>query len=482
MSEPTAPADLLRIPLRGLRPAFEFGADGFHHAAGPRGAQEVISAYADLLHVEVTAQALWIATRRDVHPIPRAHFDDPADAQRVLRLLRERVARLPDGAERIARMRELDRIALRPPRAPATRGLTVMCLVGYALPFALGVDAYLVGFFDLELVRAGEWWRAITGNLLHASIPHLLMNLLGLHWLGRHVERLLGTRRFVCVAIASGVLAMLGSGLLIGGEVVGVSGVVLGLAGALLWLQLFRRELIPAVLRMPRRGLQIFGLALAFDLGLGFRIPWIAAEAHLLGFASGFASALLVAPRDSLGRTPAPALRAASTLLAAGAVAALVAAGSEIARGNYVIRHSDRLLAASELPAGLLNNIAWQVAIDEDSDPEALRSALRLAERAVEQAEADQQEQREALIDTLAELQFLLGDAEQAVRTIERAIELAPDEDYYREQRRRFLGERAADDRPADPALRGAPQAPAPPPEREAPPMAPAQDPETFRV
>jgi len=43
---------------------------------------------------------------------------------------------------------------------------------------------------------------------------------------------------------------------------------------------------------------------------------------------------------------------------------------------------------------------------------------------------------------------FQLGHREAAVAAIEEAILRAPDEDYYREQRRRFLGERDPKDRP----------------------------------
>jgi hypothetical protein len=58
------------------------------------------------------------------------------------------------------------------------------------------------------------------------------------------------------------------------------------------------------------------------------------------------------------------------------------------------------------------------------------------------------------MLDTLAEVQFQLGWQEQAIATIDQAIAREPDESYYREQRRRFTGERPADDRPPDPALR----------------------------
>ena len=65
-----------------------------------------------------------------------------------------------------------------------------------------------------------------------------------------------------------------------------------------------------------------------------------------------------------------------------------------------------------------------------------------------------------AILDTLAEVQFLLGATGQAVATIDEAIEQAPNVPYYREQRRRFTGERAADDRPEDPLLMPVPQQP----------------------
>ena len=90
--------------------------------------------------------------------------------------------------------------------------------------------------------------------------------------------------------------------------------------------------------------------------------------------------------------------------------------------------------------------------------------ALQLAERAVAQSGRLDA----TILDTLAEVQFQLGHPERALVTIDEAIARAPDEDedYYREQRRRFLGERGRDDRPPPPT----PAFPwGEPPTREAP-------------
>jgi Flp pilus assembly protein TadD len=45
------------------------------------------------------------------------------------------------------------------------------------------------------------------------------------------------------------------------------------------------------------------------------------------------------------------------------------------------------------------------------------------------------------VLDTLAEVHFRLGDREQAIETIERALQLAPEDDYLKGQLERFRGE-----------------------------------------
>jgi hypothetical protein len=73
------------------------------------------------------------------------------------------------------------------------------------------------------------------------------------------------------------------------------------------------------------------------------------------------------------------------------------------------------------------------------------------------------------VIDTLAEVYFVMGRTEDAVDTIDRAIALAPFERYFHEQRRRFQGERDPEDRPAPPGGPLPLPLPAPEPWRELP-------------
>lgn len=88
-------------------------------------------------------------------------------------------------------------------------------------------------------VAAGEVWRIITAQYLHWSFGHILMNMLGLHFLGRALERDWGSKRFFFIYLIAGTLGMLFymALTLLGwlpmfGVAAGASGCVLGLLGA----------------------------------------------------------------------------------------------------------------------------------------------------------------------------------------------------------------------------------------------------------
>ncbi|MGL4614442.1 MAG: rhombosortase, partial [Shewanella sp.] len=57
--------------------------------------------------------------------------------------------------------------------------VSVLCiglyLAGLAMPF---VDQLLA--YQRSAITQGQWWRLVTGNLLHTNHWHLLMNLAGL--------------------------------------------------------------------------------------------------------------------------------------------------------------------------------------------------------------------------------------------------------------------------------------------------------------
>ena len=98
------------------------------------------------------------------------------------------------------------------------------------------------GFFSAILVGLGEPWRIVTANFLHASPLHLVLNGLGLALLGAFVERSLGSRGTGPVLACAGLGAMAASYAAGYEHALGASGIVAGLAGALLWLELREPE------------------------------------------------------------------------------------------------------------------------------------------------------------------------------------------------------------------------------------------------
>src|SRR5215475_11928190 len=258
------------FPLRGRAAPIVLGEEGFHHPRSPSGSGHLYSRYADLTHVALTGRSLWIGTRSRTIALLRPLFATRDGAARLAAALFEQVARLPDGAARIARMRELDRMAREPHPAVAT------------------------------------WTLAV---LLHGFPLHLAMNALGLVFFGRLVERALGTPRTVVLMGVSQLVSMATAAVAHNGGVIGVSGVVAGLVGALLYMEMRLGSDLPAWWRLPR---WLFVLLVAVILLQGLLdrlVPIVAAEAHLGGFAAGFTALALLMRAHRVHEAAGPRLR-----------------------------------------------------------------------------------------------------------------------------------------------------------------------------
>jgi membrane associated rhomboid family serine protease len=445
-SEPTPGAhDAQSFKLRGRAGPVVLDADGVHYPLTARGGR-AFTRYEDVVHLTLSQRALWIAARQTVSVLPRKAFEQPEAPEALARALIERIGARPGSRAQLARMAEIEDRARACPASIATFGLAALCVLVYVLQIAIGREVYDVGHMSPALVADGDAWRLVTSNLLHAEswIPvHLILNGIALLAFGTLTERPLGTARTLAVMGVSGLAAMTASAWAGYAEVVGVSGVVSGLLGAVTFLEVFRADELPAWWRVPRRAL--FAMLLLTAV-LGALLPWIAGAAHIGGFVAGVVCAALLAERPlSSGRAPMPVRALAAVVVLASAAGIAVAGAELLAPGDYAAKHLARLGRLPNIRPDELNNRAWLVALDEKSSPELLEAALALAERAVRET----QRKEPTILDTLAELQFQTGDVEGAVATIEEAMGLDPREPYYGEQRRRFLGER--EDRPPPP-------------------------------
>ena len=176
---------------------------------------------------------------------------------------------------------------------------------------------------------ATEPWRFLTAAFLHGPIFHILFNMFALWQIGQYLEPMLGRVRFAILYLVSAFGGSVGylllatpppspltqEGLSSGGwltQVVGASGAVFGLFGALLVLNR----------HLGRSSGPMFGV-LAINAVLGFVLPGIAWQAHLGGLITGAALAAVIAATAAQGRRrlQLPALAAILVLLGAVAVA-----------------------------------------------------------------------------------------------------------------------------------------------------------------
>jgi len=198
----------------------------------------------------------------------------------------------------------------RPPLGRAVRQLLFITVGLFILEVLLdprALDARYVGplakLFGLSWtdVRRGMVWQLVTYMFLHGSVMHVLMNMLGLYFLGRELETMLGSRRFLQLYLGCGVLGGLGWLLLSGASgarCVGASGAVFGIVGAFAAIFPHRQLTILLFFVLPittsaRRLALFFGLASLLMLRMGG--GGIAHAAHLAGGIGGYLYGLWVA-------------------------------------------------------------------------------------------------------------------------------------------------------------------------------------------
>jgi rhomboid protease GluP len=164
---------------------------------------------------------------------------------------------------------------------------------------------YQLGALVPAVVFAGEWWRLLTATFLHYGVAHLLMNMIGLYFLGTIAEASLGSKKFLVAYFFSGVGSMLVVSLIavrLGSSdqiVVGASGAIMGLLGAIgaILLQGWYREKARIAAKRLRTVLFIIGLQIVFDLAT----PQVSFVGHLSGLGLGFlvGSLLAIAPPNT---------------------------------------------------------------------------------------------------------------------------------------------------------------------------------------
>jgi membrane associated rhomboid family serine protease len=200
------------------------------------------------------------------------------------------------GAREVRTTRTIFGGSMNPRGAVVTYSIMAICVVVYIAE--LVSPAVFQRFAFSPATGASEPWRALTAAFLHSpqTFLHIVFNMLCLWQIGPYLEGLLGRLRFLVLYLVCAVGGSAGFLLLaqpptvadpIGSwntGVVGASGAVFGLFGALLVLN-----------RHLGRSTAGIGVMILINAVFGFIYPGIAWQAHLGGFVTGLACAGIIA-------------------------------------------------------------------------------------------------------------------------------------------------------------------------------------------
>lgn len=155
-----------------------------------------------------------------------------------------------------------------------------------------------------------QYWRLFTANFIHIGIAHLLFNMFALFQLGRQVEALYGSRRFVILYLLSGISGAVFSYMLTQGRSAGASTALFGLFGALVVYFYRHRKMFG---QLGQQQLINLGIILLINIIIGLT-PGSNIDnwGHLGGFVGGLILAWFLCPRyapvDPFARAFEPAL------------------------------------------------------------------------------------------------------------------------------------------------------------------------------
>lgn len=165
-----------------------------------------------------------------------------------------------------------------------TYSLVIINILMYIIPILFGTYNALLDKYSIygPAVRAGQYYRLITGTFIHANIFHLFFNCYVLAILGSQLESFLGKPKYLIVYLFSALIGSLFSVTFAGNYYsIGASGAIFGLMGSLVYFGYHYRVYLGNVVKS-----QIIPLIL-MNLGIGFLVPGIDNSAHIGGLLGG---------------------------------------------------------------------------------------------------------------------------------------------------------------------------------------------------
>ena len=345
-------------------------------------------------------QTLLLADDADIYALQNREFEDPAAFQMMVSMVGSSVASEPSRHQRcrrsmVAFRQAQRRLAVRP---VATWGLLVVTFAAFVCQLANGavrwdalVDVDVEGIIRLgasfePFVAAGDYGRWFTAVFLHGGWAHLLMNGLGLFFVGSLLEGAMGwTRTLLCFLLSALVASICSTYFSEAMLSVGASGGVFGLLGGVIFLQLRVPSLMPYSMQLPGRARRVwFGLIAANGL-IALLVPQIDHVAHMAGMCAGFLCVTAFGRRQLMLRTSPRLLEQVATVMLLGAFLAfglqrIATYDDELDLSGVIL---ERVSPDDEARRILINGVAWDYATRPDHSDESVRKALSAMERLV---------------------------------------------------------------------------------------------------
>ena len=162
--------------------------------------------------------------------------------------------------------------------------LIAVNVIFYIVPILFGEYDNIINLYCVHgpSIRAGQYYRLLTGIFLHGSILHLFFNCYSLKIIGSQIESFLGKVKYFVIYIFSGLMGSLFS-ITFSGNVgsIGASGAIFGLMGALVYFGYYYRVYLGNVVKT-----QIIPLII-LNLSLGFLMSGVDNFAHIGGLIGG---------------------------------------------------------------------------------------------------------------------------------------------------------------------------------------------------
>ncbi len=173
--------------------------------------------------------------------------------------------------------------------------LIAVNVIFYLVPILLGQYQNIINDYCIHgpSIRAGQYYRLLTGTILHGGFFHLLFNCYALYVIGSQIENFLGKIKYPIIYIFSALIGALFSMTFNASAAsIGASGAIFGLMGALVYFGYYYRVYLGNVVKS-----QILPL-IALNLGLGFIMSGVDNFAHIGGLIGGAMMTMALGVKD----------------------------------------------------------------------------------------------------------------------------------------------------------------------------------------